>query len=194
MYRLGKGLMTTDDSRAVVLASGGIDSTLCMHLLREDGISFRALHIDFGQPASALEWAAVQRVMKRLDAASSQVQVRSATQFEPGEVRGRNAAFVFLALMHLRPTERLVCLGIHAGTPFFDCSRAFFDATAKLVAEHTDSKVALIAPLRDHTKPEIVAFARSLDIPLEETYSCQRGIPSGCGECHSCKDREALGC
>lgn len=186
--------MTQAGSRAVVLAGGGIDSTLCMHLLRKDGISFRALHIDFGQPPADLEWAAVQRVASGLHASVDQVRVSGRTKFEPGEVRGRNAAFVFLALMHLRPSERLICLGIHSGTPFYDCSTSFFDAASKLVAEHTDSRVGLIAPLREFTKPEIVGYARSIGIHLEHTYSCQRGVPGGCGECHSCKDREALGC
>lgn len=186
--------MTEMGSRAVVLAGGGIDSTLCMHLLRKDGISFRALHVDFGQPAASLEWAAVQWVASGLGVNADQLRVSGSNKFKPGEVRGRNAAFVFLALMHLHPDERLICLGIHAGTPFYDCSTSFFDATSKLVVEHTDAQVGLIAPLRELTKPEIVGYARSIGMHLGQTYSCQRGTPGGCGDCHSCKDREALRC
>jgi 7-cyano-7-deazaguanine synthase len=186
--------MNEADSRAVVLAGGGIDSTLCMHILRRDGISFRALHINFGQPAADLEWAAVQRVTSELGARAEQLHVRGGTKFAPGEVRGRNAAFVFLALMHLRADERLICLGIHAGTSFYDCSSSFFNSASTLVAEYTDARIGLIAPLREFTKPEIVGYARSIGMHIEHTYSCQRGMPNGCGECHSCKDREALEC
>lgn len=186
--------MIEQGSRAVVLAGGGIDSTLCMHLLRKDGITFRALHIDFGQPAAGPEWAAVQRVASGFNVCAEQVSVRGSTMFEPGEVRGRNASFVFLALMHLRSNEHLICLGIHAGTPFYDCSQSFFDTTSILVAEYTDARVGLIAPLRGFTKPEIVGYARSIGMDIRQTYSCQRGMPDGCDECHSCKDREVLGC
>jgi 7-cyano-7-deazaguanine synthase len=181
-------------SSVLVLAGGGIDSTLCMYQLHASGTPFRALHIAYGQNASGMEWRSVQSIAAQLGRPALQLQISSHHSFHPGEVQGRNAAFVFLALMHTVPTEKLICIGIHDGTPFFDCSTYFFDATSKLVAEHTDSRVRLIAPLLDLTKPEIVELARKAAIPLDLTYSCQSGVNGGCGACHSCKDREALGC
>lgn len=182
------------NSQVLVLAGGGIDSTVCMYRMKDSGTAFRALHVDYGQQSCQPEWESVKAVAAQLDSAATQIRLVTPHQFKPGEVQGRNAAFVFLALMHLLPTESLICLGIHAGTPFFDCSTQFFNLTAQLVAEQTDSCVRLIAPLLELSKSEIVGFARSLGIPLDITYSCQLGLKGGCGKCHSCKDRRILGC
>lgn len=182
------------ESSVAVLAGGGIDSTLCMRLLQSEGRSIRALHVDFGQDAREMEWAAVLRVTKSLEIPAEQIQVKFSQKFDSPEIPGRNAAFIFLALMNLLPSEKLICIGIHAGTPFFDCSKTFFNETSRLLAEHTDSRVRLIAPLLDFTKPEVVALARSIRLPFELTHSCQRGTVGGCGNCHSCKDRKVLAC
>ena len=184
----------SDVTEVAVLAGGGIDSTLCMHLMSADGVRVRAIHVDYGQPASLLEWAAVEAAAKRASAAADQISVRGRFAFEVGEIPGRNAALVFLALMHLHPAERILCIGIHAGTPFWDCSESFFLTVSRMVAEQTDSRVRVVAPLVALHKPEIVALARSRGLPLDETYSCQRGEVGGCGACHSCLDRRALGC
>jgi 7-cyano-7-deazaguanine synthase len=182
------------DPVALVLAGGGIDSTVCMRILSDTGEPFRALHIDFGQRSRELEWQAVQSIAQHFGGASVQLRIEEPLVRTQVEILGRNAAFIFLALMHLLPTERLIYIGIHAGTPFYDCSRHFFDLCSRLVAEQTDSRVRLVAPLLEFTKPEIVSIARKASIPLHQTYSCQNGVPYGCGTCHSCKDREALGC
>lgn len=191
---MGAILLETQKSTALVLAGGGIDSTVCMYHMNSAGIPFRALHINYGQQAGQLEWESVQAVAAKLNSTAIQLRLVTSQEYDPGEVPGRNAAFVFLALMHLLPTETLICLGIHAGTPFFDCTKQFFNLTGQLVAEQTDSRVRLTAPLLEFSKPDIVRFAREVGIPLELTYSCQRGLKGGCGECHSCKDRRALGC
>lgn len=179
---------------AVVLAGGGIDSTFCMYQLNRAGIRCRAIHVDYGQPSSLYEWKAVQGAAGHLRIPADQLKLIGQLDFHSGEIPGRNAALVFIGHMHMRPTERLLCIGIHAGTPFADCSAPFFRAISKLVAEQTDSRVRLIAPLLSLTKPEVVEQAKALGVRLSETYSCQWGIPQGCGKCHSCKDRKALGC
>ena len=189
-----KGAPQNRKATVLVLAGGGIDSALCMHNLRESGVLFRGLHIDYGQPARHNEWRAVQKIVKHLGGTASQIAISSKRIFNGGEVQGRNAAFIFLGLMQLHPEEKAICIGIHAGTPFFDCSRSFFESIEQSVAEQTNGCTRLVAPLLDCTKPEIIGLARAAAIPLELTYSCQLGVERGCGSCHSCKDRKALGC
>ena len=182
------------ESTVLLLAGGGIDSTLCMHLLKSQNAEFRALHVDYGQPAAVFEWAAVQSACASLNSQCRQVKVSGALLNNGPEVLGRNAALIFLALMYRKLDEKLVCIGIHSGTSFADCSAVFYKSVAQLVAEQSDSRVQLIAPLLNLNKPEIVSKARDLNITISETYSCQRGTKPPCGKCHSCKDREALEC
>ena len=165
-----------------------------MHLLKNQDAQFRALHFDYGQPAAAQEWSAVQLACSSLHSKCDQVKISGELLTVGPEILGRNAAFIFLALMYRRLSERLICIGIHAGTPFTDCSPAFHESISQKVSEQSDSHVRLIAPLLNLTKPEIVATARELDMPLSFTYSCQHGVTPPCGKCHSCKDREALEC
>jgi 7-cyano-7-deazaguanine synthase len=101
---------------------------------------------------------------------------------------------IALSLVELHPKEQLICIGIHAGTPFVDCSRAFFEGAAKLTAEQTDSRVRLVAPLLDLVKQQIVDLACANGWSLVSTYSCQKGLSVPCGRCLSCRDRTACGC
>lgn len=177
-----------------LLSGGGIDSTLCAHLLVEEGFLPRAIHIDYGQPARHLEWEAVKKMAMSLGIRCEQINISWNFQNKNGETPGRNSAFIFLAMMHTLPSERGICIGIHAGTSFRDCSKDFYEYTCRAVAEQTDSSIRLMAPLLELNKNEIMMLAKLKGISLHETYSCQKGVPGGCGMCHSCLDRKALGC
>lgn len=179
---------------ALVLAGGGVDSTTCIRQLVEEGFRVRALHIDYGQRASAQEWTAVRRLSAELGVSSQQVRLLPGIKNQGVEVAGRNTALISIALLHTRPDEELICIGVHSGTPFFDCSSSYIESMGRLLAEQTDSKVRLVAPLLGLLKPEIVARARKLGVDLSRTYSCQRGEPEPCGACRSCLDRKATGC
>lgn len=183
-----------DRPGVLVLAGGGIDSTFCLYQLAREGYGVRALHVDYGQRASQLEWESIRRTARSLGIEANQTTVSPAVRRDGPEVVGRNSALICIALLNARPSEGIICLGVHAGTPFFDCSARFVELIARLVAEQTDSQVRLVAPLVTLTKPEIVARARALQVPLGDTYSCQEGAVPPCGKCHSCLDREAIGC
>ena len=177
---------------AVVLASGGIDSTACIHMLQTRGLSVSALFIDFGQAASLQERFAVRRICKRFGVRLDQISVNSSRRYGPGELVGRNAFLIFSALMFARPTRGLIALGIHAGTPYYDCTEAFFRSISTLVEDHSNSQNQLLAPFLSWSKAEIVTYCRDEDVPLELTYSCERGAARPCGRCLSCRDRKAL--
>lgn len=181
-------------SSVVLLAGGGIDSTLCMRILRMQARPFRALHIDFGQPAAAMEWKSVLDHATQCGAEAEQIIIRSNLNFEPGEIPGRNAALIFQAVVTVRPTEHFVQIGVHAGTPFYDCSPSFIAAMSSIVAECTNASVMLQAPLLRLTKPEIVAMCSNHGVDFNSVHSCQRAVVGGCGRCHSCLDRRALAC
>src|ERR1700719_1283211 len=46
---------------AICLASGGLDSTLCLHLLKQEGLQVIPLFIDYGQLNSEREFGALKR-------------------------------------------------------------------------------------------------------------------------------------
>lgn len=181
-------------SEAVVLLSGGMDSAACVYLLKRSGRAVRALFLDYGQAAAVPERRAAAWVAQHLEVPLSEFSFSGAPCFGSGELTGRNAFFVFSALFLGRLGRGVVVLGVHAGTPYFDCSPAFVEAADRLVAEHTDGRVRLVAPLLTWTKADVLDYCRTVGLPLDRTYSCEAGSEPVCGVCASCRDRAALLC
>jgi len=49
--------------------------------------------------------------------------------------------------------------------------------------------IAIIAPLVQMSKKDIVLLAHSLGVPVDDTWSCYVGGDEPCGECESCQLR-----
>ena len=76
----------------------------------------------------------------------------------------------------------------HADYP--DCRPAFVEAIAALAM--ADVGVAVVAPLLEMTKAEVVVLADKFGVDLGKTWSCyapHEGEP--CGGCNSCLSRDA---
>lgn len=186
--------MRMTEIRATLLMSGGIDSAACAHHLRSQHVAVEGLFIDYGQAAASQEAKAVSALAAHLGIPIRKVSVLGWQSFGSGELLGRNAFFVFTALFLTGGRPGLLALGLHAGTPYFDCSSEFVASVGRLVAEHTDGKVSVIAPFVTWTKRDVYDYFLSADLPITSTYSCEAGTEPPCGVCASCRDREALGC
>ena len=178
-----------------MLLSGGIDSFACAHLLRRNDFVISSVFIDFGQGAARQECAATARISELLGIERTVIRIHSEKReaFAAGEIPARNLALVSAATL-FTGGPRLIALGIHAGTEYFDCSPAFIKEADRLVSECTNGAVSIVAPFLLWTKRDIVAYAQSEGLDLAVTYSCERGTDPPCGTCLSCKDRKALKC
>jgi 7-cyano-7-deazaguanine synthase len=179
---------------ATVLMSGGLDSMVCAHLLATQGQLVEGLFVDFGQSACTQERRAVTRVCNVLNIPLRTVRVRGLASFSTGEITGRNAFLIFAATLARGAAPGLISIGVHAGTRYFDCSKPFLEAMARLLGELSDGRVGLAAPLSAWTKQEVHAYASRALLPIDLTYSCERGGKRVCGRCASCRDRKSLKC
>lgn len=179
---------------ATVLMSGGIDSAACAAFLIGQGLEVSAVFIDHGQAAADCERVAVRSLAAVLQIQVQELVLKGAARFGPGELIGRNAFLVFSAILATRARSSRIALGLHAGTPYYDCSPAFVDTINRSVAEHTDNAVQVVAPFIHWTKREVYDYFIRLGLPVEMTYSCESGISPTCGKCASCQDRKALQC
>jgi 7-cyano-7-deazaguanine synthase len=107
---------------------------------------------------------------------------------------GRNGFLIFASLLARGATPGLLAVGLHAGTPYYDCSEGFFVAMERLVSEHTDSCVTLVAPFLRWHKSDVYEYFRSAELPIDLTYSCEAGTNPPCEKCASCRDRRNLAC
>jgi 7-cyano-7-deazaguanine synthase len=117
--------MSTSSTTATVLMSGGIDSAACAHFLRSSGMSVDGLFIDHGQAAAEPEAKAVAALAGHLGIAVRKAGLMGSHSFGAGELLGRNAFLIFTALLLSGGRSGLLGLGLHAGTPYYDCSEAF---------------------------------------------------------------------
>jgi 7-cyano-7-deazaguanine synthase len=179
---------------ATVMFSGGIDSTSCLRFFLDRGYEVRAVFVDFGQAAILAEARAVALVGRELSVPITTLKATSDSTFGIGELTGRNAFLIFSAILLGGCREGLLAMGVHAGTPYYDCSPSFIDQTNSLVQECTNGRVSLVAPFVNWPKDDVYSFFSTLKIPLSHTYSCEAGSVPPCGQCASCKDRVRFEC
>jgi 7-cyano-7-deazaguanine synthase len=180
--------------KATVLMSGGIDSAACAHHFLSQDLAVAGLFVDYGQAAAQQEGVAATAMAGHLGISLSRLKLTGAPPFGPGELLGRNSFLIFAALFVTGRGPGILSLGLHAGTPYYDCSEAFVASVGKLVAEHTDGSVSLATPFINWSKSDVYDYFVAANLPLRATYSCEAGTQPTCGVCASCRDREALGC
>ena len=179
---------------AIVLLSGGIDSAACAWFLRDHGYSVRGLFVDYGQKAAPHERLGAEALSRLMQISLDCLSLNSSSEFGSGEITGRNAFLVFTALVTCRLHMGIIALGIHSGTTYYDCSTAFARSLDQSVAEHTDGRIRLSTPFVTWNKKNIFDYYRASGLPIELTYSCEKGHMPTCGTCLSCLDRRMLGC
>lgn len=177
---------------AIVLFSGGIDSTACLHFCLQEGHRPRALFVDYGQVARDREETAASAVTEALDIPLRKLHIGGAASKTEGLVQGRNAFLVLCALMEAGDQSSTIALGIHRGTSYWDCSRGFAELMQSLMDAYTGGRMQLLAPFLDWTKRETWMYCQEHHLPTHLTYSCERGVDQPCGQCLSCQDLELL--
>lgn len=179
---------------ALVLLSGGVDSASCARSLQQQGFVVSCVFVNYGQAAAQPEQRAATVIADKLGVPLSVISISGQRQFGAGEILGRNA-FLVLAAMTMREVKSgVIVLGIHAGTPYYDCSPAFLTSIDRLVAEYSDGLVRVIAPFISWSKKDIFDYYLRAGFPSDIAYSCEAGEIPPCGACASCRDRRVLGC
>jgi 7-cyano-7-deazaguanine synthase len=198
---------------AVVLFSGGLDSSTCLAIARDEGFAPHALCVSYGQRHS-FELQAAQKVAQAMGAPLKTVSLDlraiggSALTadievpkegLKPGipvtYVPARNTVLLALALGYAETLDAHdIYLGVNAidysGYP--DCRPAFVEAFEKLADVATaHGPYRIRAPLISMSKADIVRRGTALGVPYGLTHSCYDPDAQGraCGRCDSCRLR-----
>jgi 7-cyano-7-deazaguanine synthase len=173
----------------VVLLSGGLDSATALALYKDRAAL--ALGVDYGQP-HAIELEYAERIAEHSDV--PYVQLPSAIACTQQEVvfAGRNALLLTMGCCEaLRVRAKGVVIGCNFGDweLFPDCRPEFISHLSHALAYAYG--VSIFAPFLRMSKAEVVARARELGVPIEQTWSCYEPALGGepCGECLACETR-----
>lgn len=85
-----------------------------------------------------------------------------------------------------------VMIANHAGDHevYPDCRPEFIAGMTEAIAAGTFAPVRLVAPYTGLSKADIAARGLRLGVDYSHTYSCYKGTPEPCGVCATCRERE----
>ena len=203
-------------SKAIVLLSGGLDSTTVLAIAKAHDFECYALSFDYGQKQrSELESAktiakqskvAEHRIMKisLADIGGSALtddkidvpKYSKSNEIPVTYVPARNTIFLSFALAWAEVIDcQKIYIGVNAldysGYP--DCRPEFikaFEDMANLATKQSveGEKIEIKTPLISMTKAEIIQKGLSLGVDYSQTISCYLANSNGeaCGECDAC--------
>lgn len=205
--------------KAVVLFSGGLDSTTLLAQAMQDGYEVYALSFDYGQRHHS-ELAAALKLSKKMGAKDHKVisldlraiggSALTDEQIDVPEVASdgipvtyvpaRNTVFLSIAMGYAEVLgASSIFIGVNAvdysGYP--DCRPEYIAAFQKMADLATKEGVEgegiyIQTPLVNLSKAEIIKLGIQLGVDYGNTVSCYQANPEGmaCGKCDSCRLRQ----
>lgn len=200
--------------KAVVLLSGGLDSTTLFYRLAEEGYDLHGLSCDYGQRhRKEIEFA--RRTAGHLGASHDTVDLTSITHllatsaltnlsidvpeghYEEETMRvtvvpNRNAIMLTAAFGVAQSIGAVVvAAAVHSGDHaiYPDCRREFIERFQAMQDASLGEHIELRTPYLDIDKVAIAREAGRLGVPLGETWSCYKGDTHHCGRCGTCVER-----
>lgn len=204
--------------KAVILLSGGMDSTTLAYYYDAQGAELSALSFDYGQRHSRelefadhtatvlgmrhdvvdlhdlgaiLEGSALTGSLEVPDGHYSQETMKQTV------VPNRNAIMLSIAVgAAVARGAAVVAAAMHAGDhPIYpDCRPEFiqaFDQASRLAtAGFSVGDFRIETPFIDMSKTDIVRAGDALEVPWADTWSCYRGGDVHCGRCGTCVERQ----
>ena len=202
--------------KAVVLLSGGLDSSIAIHLAKSEGYEVYALSFDYGQKhhkelesakATAKKVGAKEHNMVTLQLnlwggsslTDSKIDVEDGdvtrTDIPQTYVPARNMVFLSVAASY---AEAIGAQDIFIGVSevdysgYVDCREKFIRSMENTINEGTvmaaehGKKITIHTPFIHKTKTEEIKLGVELGVDFSLTWSCYRGGEKPCGTCDSC--------
>lgn len=185
----------------VVLASGGVDSSVLLLRAVQQGRLVSVLWANYGQPAALQEWRSILQVLEALKQPASVLvdlplttlwaaPMQAAGDAGPRVVPGRNLVLLAHALNHAASVDAdEVWYGAMGGdqAEYADCRPTF---VGHVNSASVGVRAMVQAPVMHATKAQLVVELAEAGL-LDLTWSCYEDGPVPCHACASCRSRDA---
>jgi 7-cyano-7-deazaguanine synthase len=201
--------------KAVLILSGGVDSTTLLYKMLDDGYEVYALTFNYAQRHKK-EIDCARNIAERLEISHSVVDLSNLAALlgDSALLGGKDVPSCHYtedaAKQTVVPNRNMIMLSIAAGYAeahevpgvyyaahrndsaiYPDCRAEFVEALRPAIRLATAwHPVELQAPFIDLTKAEIVKMGMELGAPFEMTWSCYQGRDLPCRTCPTCIERE----
>lgn len=206
--------------KAVVLLSGGLDSTTCLAIAKDQGYACYALSFDYGQKHRA-ELEAAKKIAKNFNATKHEIitlsigslggsaltdntidipDYKQSNDIPVTYVPARNTVFLSIALGWAEILNaEAIFIGVtaidYSGYP--DCRPEYIAAFQNLANFATKAglegkQINIETPLIKLSKSDIIKLGDTLGVDYSLTVSCYKANNDGeaCGSCDSCTLRK----
>lgn len=202
--------------KAVVLLSGGLDSSVVIHLAKSEDFDVYALSFDYGQKHNKELKCAIATAQKIGVKAHNVITLQlnlwggSSLTDTKIDVEDGNVARTDIPLTYV-PARNMIFLSVAASfaeaigaqdiyigvsevdySGYVDCREDFIEAMENAINKGTvmgaklGKPIAIHAPFIHKTKAEEIQLGEKLGVDWSITWSCYRGGEKPCRTCDSC--------
>ena len=205
--------------KAVVIASGGVDSSTLLYKTVRENYETHALTFIYGQKHSreiesariiceslnvnhkVIDLSVLKEILLGSALTDSNVDIpevpADASHYETLKttiVPNRNSIFLSIAIGYaVSIGANYVFFGAHYSDRgvYPDCRREFVQSFENAERLANDNpELVITAPFVDMNKSQIVKLGAELGVPYKVTWSCYKGDEIHCGVCSSCRERK----
>lgn len=194
--------------KAILLASGGLDSTTVAYQLAAAGVDVLPIFFDYGQHCVDIEWNRVNEVLPAHMRRPERYDVSDIFKGSPSrlikeadlwseEVKDDDLYIPYRTMLFFAAAaaraQTIGLLDVYTGfinsnhAKEIDCTAAFMNNLEGLTSNI--GPVRFHSPFRYSSKKDVVRAAVELGVPIGRTYSCQASSQFPCGACPNCVER-----
>jgi 7-cyano-7-deazaguanine synthase len=201
-------------SLAICLVSGGMDSCVTAAIANQENDALAFLHVSYGQRTERRELKAFNdigdhyKIRKRLNPSIEYLKEIGGSSLTDDKIRVADAnlasreiptSYVPFRNSHLLAiatswAEVIGASRIYIGavaedsSGYPDCRPEFYEAFQKTIDVGTkpETNVAIVTPIINLRKSQIIKRGQELKAPLGLTWSCYQSEDVACGRCDSC--------
>jgi 7-cyano-7-deazaguanine synthase len=202
--------------KAVVLLSGGLDSTTVLYYAKSRGYDCACLIFDYGQRHNKevgiakkiagacgvpyhlikfrMPWKGSALLDKKIAVPKGKTGAHAKGGIPVTYIPARNTVFLSFAVSFAEAIgASAIFIGANAvdfsGYP--DCRPGYYKVFNSLIKRGTRAgavkkKISVLTPLIHKTKAEIIRLGKRLGVPYGYTWSCYMGNKHPCMKCDSC--------
>lgn len=202
-------------SKALVVFSGGLDSTTLLYYALEHFDEVETLSFTYGSKHNDIEHEYALKTCEKLNIKNTLISLDFISQYFKSDllksggdipegmyneenmkstvVPFRNGIMLAIAAGFAESNDiDVLLLGNHSGDHaiYPDCRPEFIANIAGAIREGTEKRIQVISPFCDMTKTDIVKLGAELGVDYSLTYSCYKGGKKHCGKCGTCTERK----
>ena len=209
----GKEQIKVDKIKAIIILSGGMDSTTLLYDIIAQGFMPYALSFNYGQrhfreldvAKKTCDKLKVNHIIADISSINKLIGNNALTgdidvpeghykdeNMKVTVVPNRNAILLNLAIAYaISIGSEHVYYGAHIGdhSVYPDCRKVFVKAMQKVASLCHYYKIHLHAPYLEFSKSDIVRFGQDFGVDYLLTHTCYKGNMKACGKCGSCIER-----